>query len=138
MRIRYIGKIARKGIAGVMAVWLSGVVFLFCCHTTQAAAAVASCPMRAAHHCDGDRTKADSNVVTTGSCSCVECGYLPVVFDKARKLEAPQKHIPTPVPAPVAGIPFIASVPITPRAPAPRQHVRDKSRTFISTQVFRC
>lgn len=133
-------QIIRKSLAGFIAVWLSGFVFLFCCHASLAASHVKdSCPMgKQAHHCDlpmeqaDDATPADSidGVCVTG------CGYLPAVFDKARKVDQPA---PVTAPERVAVTPRL----ITPRpARAPlvtvyRARLADKSRTFISNQVFR-
>jgi len=132
--------IIRKSLSGFMALWLSGVVFLFCCDANSAVTHVTEfCPMHtASHHCDG-MMQQDEGSSTVGRLEGVCfgcCGYLPAVFDKARKVDQP---------APVTAPERVAVTPrrITPRpiraplAPAYRARLADKSRTFISTQVFR-
>ena len=130
----------RKTLSGFMALWLSGFVFIFCCYANSTVKLMTeSCPMHtASHHCDGDMGQTDaSNTVGHIEGVCFDCcGYLPAVFDKARKVDQPA---PVTAPERVAATPRL----ITPRptraslAPAYRARLADKSRTFISTQVFR-
>jgi len=133
-------QIIRKSISGFMTVWLSGFVFLFCCYASSTVKMMTeSCPMHAmSHHCDGMMEQNDaSNTVSRLEGVCFDCcGYLPAVLDRARKVDQP---------APVTAPERVAITPrlITPRptrAPlvtAYRARMADKSRTFISTQVFR-
>ena len=76
-----------------MAVWLSGVVFLFCCHPA-AAAPVDSCPMaKMSAHCDhAKKHNAESRVIEPLRVDCVQCGFLTVVFDRSRKVDHVQKQ----------------------------------------------
>ncbi len=133
-------RIIRKSVSGFMALWLSGFVFIFCCYANSAVTHVTEfCPMHtASHHCDGDMGQnGASDTVGRLEGVCFDCcGYLPAVFDKARKVDQP---------APVTAPERLAIAPrlITPRPirapllPAYRARLTDKSRTFISTQVFR-
>jgi len=132
--------IIRKTLSGFMALWLSGSVFVLCCYASSAVKQMTEfCPMHtASHHCDGDMGQ-DQAPDTVGRLEgvCFDCcGYLPAVFDKARKVDQP-----APVTAPER-VAVVARL-ITPRptraplAPAYRTRLPDKSRTFISTQVFR-
>ena len=133
-------QIIRKSISGFMTVWLSGFVFIFCCYANSTVKMMTeSCPMHAAsHHCDGMMEQNDaSNTVGRVEAVCFDCcGYLPAVFDKARKVD---QSVPVTAPERVA----ITPRPITPRPiratllPAYQARLTDKSRTFISTQVFR-
>lgn len=130
----------RKSVAGFMALWLSGAVFLFCCYANSAATHLTEfCPMQtASHHCDGRMQQNDASTAVSrlqGVCfDC--CGYLPAVFDKARKVD---QSAPVTAPERVAVTPrLITPRPIrAPRATAYQARLADKSRTFISTQVFR-
>jgi hypothetical protein len=73
----------RKLIAGAMAIWLSGLVFLVACHAQPKA--VDSCPlMKMGAHCDKvDNDKADE--VTTPTNAGVDCcGFIPTFFEKTR------------------------------------------------------
>lgn len=87
-------KYARVSLAGFMSVWLSGIVFLFCCHGVSASPAAETCPMaKMSSHCDNAKKQnADSYIVEPSPADCIECGYLPVVFEKTRKLEQVQKQ----------------------------------------------
>jgi uncharacterized membrane protein len=130
----------RRTVSGFMALWLSGSVFIFCCYASSTVKMMTeSCPMHAAsHHCDGMIEQNDpSKIVDRLEGVCFDCcGYLPAVFDKARKVDQP-----APVTAPER-VAVVATL-ITPRparaplGPAYRTRLPDKSRTFISTQVFR-
>ena len=82
-------------ISGSLIIWLSGVVFLFCCGAPPANAAnVESCPLAKKNHCS-KQTK----IKTISGFASVErepqmlecCKILPLVFDKARKIEKSQK-----------------------------------------------
>lgn len=90
-------KYIRASLAGLMAVWLSGVLFLFCCEKMNAAVADAdSCPLaKMLQHCD-KAAKANSNAILVEAIEqnrvdC--CGFLPAVFDKNRKVEREQKQV---------------------------------------------
>jgi hypothetical protein len=81
-------------LTGVLVVWLSGVVFLFCCHPV--AAAPDTCPMaKMSTHCDkAKKQNAASHVIAPAPVDCIQCGFLPVVFDKSRKVDLVQKQAP--------------------------------------------
>ena len=93
-RSKTLKKYAQISLSGFMSVWLSGIVFLFCCHGVAASPVADTCPMaKMSAHCDkAKKQNADSFVVEPSPADCIECGYLPVVFDKTRKLEQVQKH----------------------------------------------
>ena len=92
------GKKMQKVFAASLGVWLSGIVFLFCCGVIEARAAETEfCPLakaaREKSHCDKTETKSKSDSPlfsneTNDGFDC--CGFLPAVFDKARKLEKNQ------------------------------------------------
>jgi hypothetical protein len=84
----------RKATAGLLALWLSGFVLLFCCGAMEARAETEFCPLaKAKSHCD--KTNAAKTDVPSFSAhsglrfDC--CGFLPAVFDKARKIEKNQQ-----------------------------------------------
>src|SRR5688500_5529333 len=83
----------RKATAGLLAVWLSGFVLLFCCGAMKARAGTESCPLaKAKSHCD-KTNKAEPNAPVFSADSGLRfdcCGFLPAVFDKARKIEKNQ------------------------------------------------
>jgi hypothetical protein len=78
-------------LAGFMSVWLSGALFLLCCHVVTAAPDKHdSCPMaKMSHHCDKAKHQDDSfPAFGKPDLFCVGgCAYLPAVFDKSRKIE---------------------------------------------------
>ncbi len=84
----------RKVMSGLLAAWMSGFVFLFCCGPLEAQAkAEEFCPLaKAKSHCDKSNEKTDAPVFSGDSNSKFECcGFLPAVFDKVRKLEKNQQ-----------------------------------------------
>jgi hypothetical protein len=82
-------------ISGSLIIWLSGIVFLFCCEMPKAQASNAeSCPLAKKNHCSKQ-----SDVETISGFASFQperqtidcCRFLPLVFDKARKIEKIQK-----------------------------------------------
>jgi len=88
---KHFTKLAQRSGAGFLAFWLSGFLFLFCCAAMPSLkAADEFCPLsKKSEHCDKGVEKGVSFEISTGTghagLGC--CGYLPAVFDKARKLE---------------------------------------------------
>ena len=85
----------RCGLAAVLAVWLSGLAFLICCPKAVAAPSQAFCPLvKMGGHCDKARNQATLswNSDGSGDCGVTGCAYLPIVFDKSRKVEKTKKH----------------------------------------------
>jgi hypothetical protein len=86
----------RCGLAAFLAVWLSGIAFLICCRPMTAAnSAEAFCPLaKMGGHCDkaNDEQALSWNTERTDDCGVKGCAYLPIVFDKSRKIEKTQKH----------------------------------------------
>jgi hypothetical protein len=80
----------QKIISSLLVIWLSGLVFLFCCGTMEVQAKGEFCPLaKAKSHCD--KAKTDDSVVLlkqseNENYDC--CGFLSAVFDKARKIES--------------------------------------------------
>jgi len=85
----------KRVVAGMLAVWLSGVVFLFCCEMPNAQASEAeSCPLKKTSHCDkkstGETVSQYASLETENeTVNC--CRFMSQVFDKARKLETNQQ-----------------------------------------------
>ena len=92
-------KKTKQIISGLLAVWLSGFVLLFCCGAMQTTAAKEICPLaKAGNHCD--KTKSETNSTTFSSESDNQnfdcCAFLPALFEKARKLEKSQQSAQVP------------------------------------------
>ena len=84
----------RKATAGLLAFWLSGFVLLFCCGAMETRAETEFCPLaKAKSHCDKtDKAKTDAPVFSADAGLKFDCcGFLPAVFDKARKIEKNQQ-----------------------------------------------
>ena len=129
----------RTALAGVMAIWLSGIVLLFCCHPAAALPAMDAYPMaKMSDHCK--RTKqhnAEENVLTAPPSVCFQCGFFPVIFDKSRKVEPANKQIAlSPERAAVSfGTPVFTAVERT--ATEPYHPVFTAKRLFIRHCVIR-
>lgn len=141
MTFRNLKKITHKTLAGFMALWLSGFIFLFCCSTLNAKTMEKeSCPLaKMSKHCDKAKN-ANQNVPvveSTDESSFDCCGFLPVVFDKSRKIEQDQKQIAmTPK---VIVVKFILPRPanISPTFTAFQSRVPNRHGTFMKNCVFR-
>lgn len=81
-------KLIRKPLAAFMSIWLSGLVFLLCC-TTLNAKAPAHCPLEKSGHCKKGASAPQFSEASHGSMDC--CSFLPVLFDKARKVETSER-----------------------------------------------
>jgi len=90
--MKHFRKVSHRSLAGFLMVWLSGVVFLFCCEMPTEAAEGDFCPLsKAESHCDKTADEYTLLAVSERSNSAFDCcGFLPVVFDKTRKLEPKQ------------------------------------------------
>ena len=88
----------QKTMSGLLAVWLSGFVFLLCCGMTKSPANAEFCPLtKAGNHCDKAKTKTNSPTFSIQSDLKFDCcGFLPSVFDKVRKLEKTWQTAQTP------------------------------------------
>jgi len=86
----------RCGLAGLLAVWLSGLAFLICCRPMTAQTSVeAFCPlakMGGLCHKAKDEQGLSWNREGTDDCGVTGCAYLPIVFDKSRKIEKTKKQ----------------------------------------------
>lgn len=83
----------QKTMSGLLAVWLSGFVFLLCCGMMETPANAEICPLaKAGNHCNKAKTETNSPTFSIQSDLKFDCcGFLPAVFDKARKLEKIQQ-----------------------------------------------
>ncbi len=85
---------AEKAVAGLLAVWMSGIVFLFCCEMSTAQALESeSCPLSKTSHCDkksNDETVSQFASFQTENPAIDCCLFPSQVFDKVRKLETNQ------------------------------------------------
>jgi hypothetical protein len=82
---------SQRIISSVLVIWLSGIVLLFCCGNMETqAAGTDSCPLAKTSHCDkqsGGENNLDFARFQKESQAFDCCGFLPKVFDKARKIE---------------------------------------------------
>ncbi len=95
MKAKFSQRNIKQIISGSLIVWLSGIVFLFCCEMPKAQASTAeSCPLAKKNNCSKQ-----SNAETLSGFASIQtnqpaidcCKFLPLVFDKARKIEKTQK-----------------------------------------------
>ncbi len=123
-----------------MAVWLSGFVFLFCCQPIDAKPAADSCPLKKMGvHCDmAEKQNTASDVVDRSTEPCVDCcAFLPIVFDKTRKIEQNQKQIAV-VPEALTRRPaIIRPANFSHSLPAIRSRVSNRHGTYLRNCVFR-
>jgi len=141
MKTNLLQQNTKRVVAGLLAIWLSGAVFLLCCETSKAEVSIVeSCPLKKASHCDKKST--DETVPQFASLGAenhtIDCCRFPSqTFDKARKLETHQQ--PAQVPANVkVPTPKFASFKTKPESPSFYQSfVRNRGSTHLRNRVFR-
>jgi hypothetical protein len=139
---RHMKTIAYKAGAGFMALWLSGVVFILCCHLQNGYVAKRdSCPLvKLGAHCDKGQEKAKQPEIITRQSDdqgmdC--CAFIPAFFDKTRTNDNHQQVAV----APPAAIPAPSITVITRHDYAPPRAYRSpsilKNDTFLKNRTFR-
>lgn len=130
---------AKRIIVAALAVWMSGIVVVFCCQVRANAAGeqIESCPLAKKSKCAkaiGKNSVASFGLEPTAF-DC--CAFPAKIFGKARKLE--NAHA-LPVPAKIFGItaPQFSPVPGTFALPILYQSfVRNRKSIYLCNRVFR-
>lgn len=132
----------KRAIAGFLAVWLSGVVFLFCCEMPLAKASeTESCPLEKASHCNKKlpsetASQFDSLETKNETVNC--CPFMTQVFDKARKLETnPQTAEITATVIVVSPTKLSFLKTTAPSLTEYQSIVRNRGSTYLRNRVFR-
>lgn len=132
---------AKRIFAGLLAVWLSGVVFLLCCGMPKVQAAeIESCPLAKKGHCaksSGDENALRFEIFQNADSSFDCCGFLPQVFDKVRKAERNQEVSELPIKPELPALSFDS---IKTQATASlhyRPRPINRSGTYLKNRVFR-
>lgn len=124
-----------------MAIWLSGVVFLLCCHVQNTmVAGMETCPLvKLGAHCDKAEKEKDSEKVekqsTEPGMDC--CAFIPVLFEKTRTRDG-NHQVAVVAPPTTVVIPRLVPVQ-TNFAPAYAYFspVLIKNDTFLKNRTFR-
>lgn len=132
--------VTKRIFAGLLAVWLSGVVFLLCCGMPKAQAEIESCPLAKIGHCaksSGDENALRFEIFQNADSSFDCCGFLPQVFDKVRKAERNQEvsELPIKLEVPALSFNFINTQAAASFYCRPRPI--DRSGTYLRNRVFR-
>ena len=95
MKANLLQQNTKRIIAGLLTVWLSGVVFLFCCETSKAnASETENCPLSKTNHCNKKLTQeivSQLASIQTENQRFDCCRFPSQVFDKVRKIEPNQQ-----------------------------------------------
>ena len=141
MAFQRVRNIAHRSLAGFMALWLSGVVFLVCCHMRNANAAETEfCPLaKLGVHCDKvEKAKDTERITTQGNEPGMDCcAFIPAFFDKTRTSENGAQVVFS---APPPSLVRPRLVPIQTRFSPTysfRSTVLPKSSTFLKNCTFR-
>lgn len=97
MKANLLQHYTKRFIAGLLAVWMSGAVFLFCCEMPEARASEGdSCPLSKTSHCDKSSNIDDFQLASiqkqAQTLDC--CRLLPNILDKAQTIEKIQRIAP--------------------------------------------
>ena len=134
-------KFAYRGLVGFMSLWLSGIVFILCCHLQNGYLAERdSCPLvKLGAHCNKGEKAKEPEIITRQSddqgMDC--CAFIPAFFDKTRTNDNHQQ-VAAAAPAVIQTPPIIV---ITRHNYAPpRAHHSPpilKNDTFLKNRTFR-
>jgi hypothetical protein len=143
MAVMPIKTFARKTLAGFMALWLSGFVFLFCAiamYGEPADAASASMDGMS-EHCKkamaakSENTTADVVERAEENVDC--CAFFPAVFDRNRKLERTEKAQLVSTQPTTVRLDVAPTVNHRPNFVRFTPYIPDRQYTFIKNRVFR-
>ncbi len=143
MAVMPIKTIARKTLAGFMALWLSGFVFLLCAIAMYGEPVDAeSASMNGmSEHCKKAMAAKSANnagdVVERAGDNVDCCAFLPGVFDKNRKLERTEKAQLVSTQPTAARFDSAPVVNQRPTFVTFTPHIPDRQYTFIKNRVFR-
>lgn len=132
--------IAKRISAGLLAVWMSGIVFLLCCGAMPAAAEVESCPLAKKGHCaktSGDEKSRRSEIFQNADSSFDCCGFLPQVFDKVKKAERNVEIAELPIKLEARSLSFDFIKTQTSTFQHYRPRLPNRSGTYLKNRVFR-
>ena len=131
----------KRVVAGLLAVWMSGAVLLFCCAKLNAESSGAeSCPLSKISHCDKKVVGADVSKfasLQTDSQMLDCCRFPSQVFDKARKLETDQQaaEIASTVKISAATVYVVQRISASPKVH--QSFIRNRGSTYLRNRVFR-
>ncbi len=129
----------KKIVAASLVFWLSGILFLFCCETSQAQTSeTESCPLAKTEHCskqsDG-KQPAEFASIQPQTLGC--CRFLPPIFDKTVKIEKIQKIESALSTVKISQPKFIVVKSEFPAAKNFRPVVINRENTYLKNCVFR-
>lgn len=134
-------KMTHRTVAGLLAIWLSGVIFLICCEKINGKMADADmCPMaKMSVDCDkGKEPNLSGATMRNGSNLCLECaGIIQAVFNKSRRVETVQKYVAVSSTPVIVKFSAAALIGHTPAFVDSQARLPDKQRTFVRNCVFR-
>ncbi len=141
MKANILQQNTKRIIAGLLTVWLSGVVFLFCCETSKAnASETESCPLSKTNHCNKKSTNETVSLTISfqaenHTIDC--CRFSSQVFDKARKLETnqPTAEVSSIVKTPAAKFFFVERKFSSPKVYHPL--ILNRGSAYLENCVFR-
>ena len=141
MKAKVLQQNTKRVVAGLLAVWLSGVVFLFCCEMPDAQASEAeSCPLKKTSHCDKkstDETVSQSASFETENKTIICCQFMSQVFDKARNLEPNQQSAQTAAVVKVSPPKFSFQKTYSQTLTVYQSVISNRGSTYLRNRVFR-
>src|SRR3982750_1633983 len=78
---------AHRCCTAFLAVWITGIAFIFCCPARATNAQTQACPLATRDDCKGSRKSAGKVLTRSEASTAACCTFLSAVFDKARKIE---------------------------------------------------
>jgi hypothetical protein len=129
----------KRAVAAMLAVWLSGVVFLLCC-ATPTLAQPESCPLKKTSHCEKSSINENASLSASlasenKSFNC--CRFMAQLFDKARKIETNQSLAEAPAKVKISTPQFTRFKTAFPSLSPYKTIVHNRGETYLHNRVFR-
>jgi hypothetical protein len=135
----------KRIFAGLLAVWMSGVVFLFCCGAPNVQAKDESCPLAKIGHCDkssANKPAKDENVFNLEifqdnglAFDC--CGFFPAIFNKVTTVEKSRQIAAIPVKPEIKSSALVLIKVKTSTFAAYHSPLLNQGGTYLKNKVFR-
>ena len=140
MRTNFLQQNIKRMVAGLLVVWMSGVIVLFCCEMPSANAAgneVESCPLAKKGDCSKTFVEDAERFFGQEPLSLDCCGFPAKIFDKVRKLEDTPQSAAGTGKIEIAAPKFFAFEKTFRLSKYNQSFVRNHGNTYLRNRVFR-
>jgi hypothetical protein len=133
-------KYAQRAAAGLLALWLSGAVFLVLCHGQDPATSMEFCPLaKMGAHCHkADKNAPSDSIEREGNEQGFDCcAFIPAIFDKGRDIQKNPQLAPVAAAAKIEDVSTVVLPIVAYRSVSYQTLYLSKNNTFLKNCTFR-